>query len=845
MRVKKRKKSVILLMIILLFFISFTELLSEPVHAAATAEKKETYLIKLKNSSNASQWASKRGINVKRMNKTSNRSTTVVAELSPNDLKKMKADTNVSIIEKDQLVNLQSSQEVNPSNTHSIVPWGVTATQAVYAHDQGMTGNGIKIAVLDTGVFTAHPDLRIAGGQTFVEGTSTFEDDNGHGTHVAGIINASANGFGTEGTAPDAQVYVLKVLDAKGNGYYSSVIDAIEWCVDNGIQIVSMSFGGAEYSEVLHQVIQEAIAEHGILFVAAAGNNGAGGEMEKYPARYPEVVSVGSVNEAYIRSGFSSTGTELDLMAPGEQIWSTALNGEYGIRSGTSMAAPYAAGAAALVWSANKDLTAEQVRQKLLVQAVKLGHSHEYGAGFLQVLASADLSNIVPNNPGKGQLFSISRQEYEIRGLLEKLAVMQKNAMEQDKLQLAKDIDAAFNQLKIEYGILRQDSPSVTRAEYTQLSVTQSVYKLALQSIDYNSSQLETMNQLLSDYQLKTAQFQSQLEDVELPEMGITEELYWDKIGDGQTISPGETASIYFSMSTDIRNLNVEITGPDYYYTESYQVPDEHYWGFNNYNWYTENELAPGDYTIKFIGYYQQSDSTFEFYFTIHVGSTLLDEMPPVITLTPSQTTPTQQVTITVNATDNVGVTQTKWASGSQTASYFVTGGTVLSGIVFTVIANGMYTVWATDAAGNQTVQTINIDTTLPTTPTNLKLTGVTTSTISIAWTVSTDNVGVTGYDIYNGTTLIGSVNGSTATYTVTGLAANTLYNFTVKAKDTAGNISAASNTLSFFANGKLTYTYDTQGRLTSISVTSTGKIVKSFEYDNNGNLKKVTIGTP
>ncbi|OPH47272.1 hypothetical protein BC351_12295 [Paenibacillus ferrarius] len=235
--------------------------------------------------------------------------------------------------------------------------------------------------------------------------------------------------------------------------------------------------------------------------------------------------------------------------------------------------------------------------------------------------------------------------------------------------------------------------------------------------------------------------------------------------------------------------------------------------------------------------------------FDVNFSISLADNQPPTA---PSEliVSEIKNNSITLSwtpSTDNVGVVR----YNIYIRSTYI--GSV-SGSTTTYTVNGQanttysFTVRAMDDIGNESAASnevsVIIDTQAPTVPSVL-VSGITSSTVTLRWTASTDNVELIGYDIYNGTALIGSVNGSTTTYTAKGLAANTLYSFTIKAKDAAGNISAASNSISILLNGKLTYNYDSRGRLTSISITSTGQVVKSFSYDNNGNLKTVTKGTP
>lgn len=226
-------------------------------------------------------------------------------------------------------------------------PWGIRRVNAsaAWARTQG---EGVKVAVIDTGIDSTHPDLRgaVAGGWNAVdpEHRDNFKDDQGHGTHVAGTIAAIKNGEGVVGVAPKAKLYAVKVLDADGNGSYSDVIAGIDWCAKNRIQVANMSLGADEASEPLRKAVARA-ALAGVTIVAAAGNSGG---PVSYPGVYPEAIAVSASDSADKLAEFSSRGPEVALIAPGVGVKSLAPGGGYATHDGTSMAAPHVAGLAAL-----------------------------------------------------------------------------------------------------------------------------------------------------------------------------------------------------------------------------------------------------------------------------------------------------------------------------------------------------------------------------------------------------------------------------------------------------------------------------------------------------------------
>ena len=270
------------------------------------------------------------------------------------------------------------------------IPWGIGRVNAPQVHSAGYLGSGIKVAILDTGILTNHEDLYVYGGYD-TTGTGSYNDDNGHGTHVAGTIAARYNSVGVLGAAPSARLYAVKILDASGYGSYSNIIAGIQWAINNGMKVINMSLGGSYDSTALQDAC-DAAYNAGILLVAAAGNEGTSSgttECISYPARYSSVMAVGSITASNVRSSFSSTGSTLEIMAPGSSIYSTTYNGRYGTMSGTSMACPHVAGVAALVWSVKPSLTNVQLRAFLNYTANDMWNDPwRYGNGLVDAWAA-------------------------------------------------------------------------------------------------------------------------------------------------------------------------------------------------------------------------------------------------------------------------------------------------------------------------------------------------------------------------------------------------------------------------------------------------------------------------
>ena len=256
-------------------------------------------------------------------------------------------------------------------------------------------GDGINVSILDTGIDYNHSDLADnykVFGYDFVNGDTDPTDDNGHGTHCAGIIAAVDNDIGVIGVAPEADLYAVKVLDSSGSGYVSDVIAGIEWSVNNSMDIISMSLGLDSDSTDLRNACDYAY-NAGLLLVAAAGNEGSGSDTVTYPAKYDSVIAVAATDSSDNRTSSSSTGPAVELAAPGKEINSTWSDGGYKKASGTSMACPHVTGTAALVWKAFPHYNNTQVRQHLQETAEDLGDSGMdkwYGYGLVDAENASD-----------------------------------------------------------------------------------------------------------------------------------------------------------------------------------------------------------------------------------------------------------------------------------------------------------------------------------------------------------------------------------------------------------------------------------------------------------------------
>lgn len=283
-------------------------------------------------------------------------------------------------------------QVISPEIGKDLIDWGLKAIGTEVAWKK-TKGEGIKVAILDTGIDEDHPDLidNVKKYIDFTNSPSQYKDMQGHGTHVAGIVAAMDNGIGMVGVAPKSELYCAKVLGDNGKGGFEAMVRGIKWAMDCKVDVISMSLGTASRPpEVLYQTIKQAISQ-GIVFVAATGNENS---QICYPAAYDEVIAVSAVDEKMQHPQFSNQGIENEICAPGVNILSTYKEGYYARLSGTSMATPIISGAIALIIARYKQLhngvnPSVSVVRELLQHMVKdlgiQGRDELYGAGIINL----------------------------------------------------------------------------------------------------------------------------------------------------------------------------------------------------------------------------------------------------------------------------------------------------------------------------------------------------------------------------------------------------------------------------------------------------------------------------
>lgn len=302
--------------------------------------------------------------------------------------------------QKDDLQENTESESESPSRAPRRLvpptPWNV---QLVRAHTawRRTTGRDVKLAIIDTGIDDDHPDLSVYGGASFVPGVATWNDDQGHGTHCAGIA-AGRQSPGFIGVAPESSLFAIKVLSSAGSGRLSWIVAGMAWALQNNMNVMSMSLGsdvGAENAacSAAYQSAAQQLIGNGCIVIAAAGNAGNGpNHWVGQPARCPGYMAVASVDRNSRLSSFSSWGSSLgtlsnvEISAPGSSINSTRMGGGHRRMSGTSMACPHVAGAAALLKQQHPTWPPDRIRRRLKDTAGDLGApgtDPKFGAGLL------------------------------------------------------------------------------------------------------------------------------------------------------------------------------------------------------------------------------------------------------------------------------------------------------------------------------------------------------------------------------------------------------------------------------------------------------------------------------
>jgi len=294
-----------------------------------------------------------------------------------------KNNPSIAYIEPDYQVEAFAKQTVQAAA--QTLPNGINRIDgdlSSTASGNGLNSVNVDIAIIDTGIDLSHPDLNVYKQVTFVKRTNSGNDDNGHGSHVAGTAAAKDNTVGVVGVAPGARLWAVKVLDRSGSGYLSDVVKGIDYVTShaNEIDVANMSLGCQCYSLAMNNAIANSVAA-GVTYVVAAGNSASDASTFS-PANHPSVIAVSAIVDTDGKCGglgpstgygaddrlatFSNFGSTVDIAAPGVNIYSTYKSGSYATMSGTSMASPHVAGAAALYKSTHPGATPLDVKNALI-----------------------------------------------------------------------------------------------------------------------------------------------------------------------------------------------------------------------------------------------------------------------------------------------------------------------------------------------------------------------------------------------------------------------------------------------------------------------------------------------
>lgn len=345
-------------------------------------EHKEDYLITFSKKENIEYLVEKYKLKVVRVYRYF---PVVLVSLTAKQIKSLKQEKTIIAIEKDGEVESTENQQKGINRLSQI--------NLIENTNRKYTGKGVNIAILDSGIDSSHKDLKIKGGVSFIGSKNDYNDSTGHGTHVAGIIGAKIKEGRINGIAPQANIYAVKLLNNHNSGKNSNLLSAVEWCLEKKMNIIHMSISSNKKSKAVEVSLQIAYKK-GVLMIASAGNQGFYlTESITYPGAYSTVIAVGSVNKNNERSLFSSVGSELEIMAPGESIYSTEPHNKYGYRDGTSMAAPHVTGIIALLIEKYPRLKNDEIRTLIRENSTKLGEPFLYGNGLINAdkLLNADL----------------------------------------------------------------------------------------------------------------------------------------------------------------------------------------------------------------------------------------------------------------------------------------------------------------------------------------------------------------------------------------------------------------------------------------------------------------------
>lgn len=674
----------------------------------------------------------------------------VAATVTNSDLYQLVKDPNIASVERNISFRITGGDFKVTSVPAEQSQWNFQAVQPTKMWDEGITGAGVKVAVIDSGIF-AHDELNIAGGISTVDYTTSYNDDNGHGTHVAGIIAAKNNGTGLVGVAPDVQLYAVKSMDQNGDGNLQDVLEGIEWSIENGMDIINVSLGTDTDSDLLHEMVDRAYAA-GIIVVGSAGNSQEGVPVStytvNYPAKYDSVIAVAAVDNVNNRGVFSSVGPEVEVAAPGVDVISTYVKsdgtGGYAKASGTSQSAPHIAGMLALLMQKNPSMTNAELREEIRKYAVDLGVTgRDTEFGFGSVTFNKDVT--APANVTNVQVTGKTENSISLAWVNPTDSDFATNNIYANDVKVGNTADESFT-----LNALQPNTP----------------YTISVKSLDQNGN--ESVGETIAETTNADATAPAEVSNLTVVDKtATTAKVSWTN----PTDSDFKRANL-FANGTPVGSVTV---------TE-----------------YEFTSLTPStDYELVV--------KTEDMLGNVSVGQSVTvktDDVPVVDTTAPAEVTGLTISDVTTTSAKAV------WSNPSDTDFVKVNlykndvfvGDVSGEEYVFSGLTPSTayeFTAKTVDASGNESVgqkvsATTNdeppvVDTTPPAEVTNLKVGEVTTTTAAVSWTNPSDPDFVISNVYLNGT----KVDETTGTdYVFTGLTPSTDYVLQVKTVDATGNVS-------------------------------------------------------
>jgi minor extracellular protease Epr len=337
--------------------------------------------------------------------------------MTEEDAEALRKDKRVKVVLPNIDINVLADQTVSEDletelyATSDEVTWSASMIGGSSAWNQGYRGKSIKVAVLDTGIAN-HSELTVVGRKDFITTNGDAYDVHGHGTAVAGVIASKANNSGIIGIAPEVLLYSVKIMNDNGSGSLSTLVSAVEWCINNGIKVANLSLGidysklsdsdKAFFMDFVKGIGLNALSNN-LVLVAAAGNNGnsTGIDNMSLPARGEGFLGVGAIDANKKIATFSSIGPNMDVVAPGVAVKTLGLSNNYVLKSGTSFAAPNVAGLVALYMERFPSLGAQAIIDLITKNTEDLGavgFDNYYGNGLAKYQATIQSENQVPEN---------------------------------------------------------------------------------------------------------------------------------------------------------------------------------------------------------------------------------------------------------------------------------------------------------------------------------------------------------------------------------------------------------------------------------------------------------------